>query len=136
MFMSLAGSPYVHVALGLAAVPGNKEFVAQAVPLLVKYGATFSACDRFGRTGLHIAVLHGLVEQVKSALTVVPAPEIVATSGEEVAKRMATEQVVEMLTRGDRRGRTALHVACQCVVLFFFFPLLCVVFMLCVWHLV
>ena len=101
-FITLEGSPALHVAVSTAAIPHFLDASAEAVAMLLENDAEALATDDYGRSALHLAAGFGLDKIVALLLDKYPATG--AGEGDEDAP--------DPISARDKYGWTPLHHAC------------------------
>ena len=101
-FITLEGSPALHVAVSTAAIPHFLDASAEAVAMLLENDAEALATDDYGRSALHLAAGFGLDKIVALLLDKYPA----AGAGE------GDEDAPDPINARDKYGWTPLHHAC------------------------
>ena len=79
-YVTLEGSPALHVAIAAGSLPHFADTAAECVALLVEKEADVFATDDYGKSALHLAAGHGLTKCVAHLLELYP------TDGGEVGE--------------------------------------------------
>ncbi|KAL3144011.1 hypothetical protein ABBQ32_003818 [Trebouxia sp. C0010 RCD-2024] len=105
------GSPPLHIAVSVGALPEQQAFSAAAVDLLLQHGAVPYERDDHGRTALHWAAAHGLTSAASALL--LSSSKMQATQKEQEADG-ANNEMPSLDLLQDKQGNTALHLAASC----------------------
>ena len=103
-YITLEGSPALHVAIAAGSLPHFADATAECVALLVEKEADVFATDDYGKSALHLAAGHGLTKCVAHLLELYP------TDGGEVGED--GEPMLDPINARDKYGWTPLHHAC------------------------
>ncbi|KAL0048951.1 hypothetical protein WJX82_003017 [Trebouxia sp. C0006] len=106
------GSPVLHIAVSVGSLPQQQAFSSAAVSLLLQHGTVPYERDDHGRTALHWAAAHGLVQEAKALLL---AADNMRTKQQTMAANGISAEMsqnAELPRLGllqDKQGNTPLH---------------------------
>ncbi|KAL0037126.1 hypothetical protein WJX79_001631 [Trebouxia sp. C0005] len=108
------GSPVLHIAVSVGSLPQQQAFSSAAVLLLLQYRAVPYERDDHGRTALHWAAAHGLVQEAKALLVAADnlrtAQQTMAADGIS-AEVSQNPELPRLALLQDKQGNTPLHLA-------------------------
>ena len=103
-YITLEGSPALHVAIAAGSLPHFADAAVECVALLVEKEADVFETDDYGKSALHLAAGHGLTKCVAQLLELYP------TDGGEAGED--GEPMPDPINARDKYGWTPLHHAC------------------------